>query len=164
MNSKRWLMSGVVLAFGLTLVLFAFEAQSRVVGTLTNEKYYPEMLEKKASCNVAYNDFVVTAKPLKACDDLETAQSNLAVQNALINELTGMKKCRECAQKLTAAREARAGYQEQVNIYSKECPSDIQKKQDLSKKVYKKHDQVCKKCNSKWPGQVALYGVEPCSK
>jgi len=163
MNNKRWLKGGIVMVFGLAVILFAFRAQGRVVGTLSSDEYFPEMMEKKPYCGTAYNEFVATARPLKACADLEDAKANLEVQNALIYELSGMKRCRECDQKVAAAREARAGYQEQVRIYSKECP-EIQKQQKLIKKVNEKSETVCKKCRGKWPGQIGLYGVKPCSQ
>lgn len=153
---------GLLVIMGLVVLSYTNIAQARVAGVLQDQEFFPNMLQHK-TCKQAYNDFLETANPLKACHDLEDTKADLAVQQALINELNSIKGSKACRKKLSQAYEARGACQEKIKIYEAQCP-DAKTQHKLIKKIHKQHDEVCKACKNKWPGNVGLYGVKPCSK
>jgi len=150
-----------VAAFTAILACLAMTAHARVIGYTEDTENFPNMLKKHEGCSQAYDDFLSVAHPLNACRHLEEAKANLAAQKQIKNDLHNMKNCRECAQVRVQADEAIAAYQEQINLYSAQCPSSKEQKK-LTRSLPEKTRTVCSSCNNKWPGTLGPVGTSPC--
>ncbi len=148
-------------AFAALLACLAVTAHARVIGYTEDTENFPNMLKKNESCSQAYDNFLTVAHPLNACHHLAEAKANLNTQKQIKNDLHKMKSCRECTKVTVQADEAIAAYQEQINLYSAQCPSRNEQKK-LTKQVPDKVKEVCSSCQNKWPGTLGPVGTSPC--
>lgn len=152
----------LVVGAAFAIALCAQLAHARVVGAVYVDEVFPDIVHKAPSCKDAYDDYLAVAKPLKACHDLEDAQKDAAIQDAVAKALTDVKcTTKDCKKKLSDALEAGGGFKEQVNTYKADCP-DPQKQYSLVEQLPDKRKDVCKRCDNKWPGQIGPYLAHPC--
>jgi hypothetical protein len=160
MKTKALLVIGV-LAAALLATASARAFDGEVVGYIADTQSFPNMLDEKASCSKAYDEYLAVARPLNACEELGQALSNADSERKIAAQMKGMKNCKSCVKEMVKADEAAAAYQEQANIYKPQCPSDDEQ-QKLTKKLPGRVTNVCQECENKWPGQVGPAGGAPC--
>ncbi len=153
-----------VLSFAVCLALLsclATTARAEVIGYIDDTENFPNMLTDNETCGKAYEDFLGVAQPLNACRHLEAAKANLAAQQGMKSEMGSMKKCTSCQKMIGQTDEAIAAYQEQIKLYSAQCPSASDQAK-LAKKIGGKVKAVCEYCKGKWPGTLGPAGSSPC--
>jgi len=155
MRLSKYIAAATVLTVFTVFMFFAATATAQedvVVGPISENEYFPDMMKKKPDCNTAYNEYLVMAKPLKACQDLYDAKVHLAAEDAVAKNLSGIKT-RKAEKLRVQAMEATGAYREQVRIFKSHCPPMSQQVK-LRKKLHKKHKAVCSSCHKKWPGSI----------
>ena len=155
---KRIVASTACLAI---MMFISMSAQASTIGYTEDAENYPNMLKTNESCSQAYDNFLAVAHPLNACRHLDEAKMNLAAQKQIKSDVGAMKKCRECTKVGVQADEAAAAFQEQIKLYSAQCPSKNDQK-NLANKLPGAIKEVCSACQNKWPGTLGPTGGSPC--
>jgi hypothetical protein len=150
-----------VIAFAALIAAISTVAHARVIGYTEDSENFPNMLKKHETCSQAYDSFLAVARPLNACHHLDEARINLDAQKQIKNDLHTMKNCRECAKVEVQADEAIAAFQEQIKLYSGECPSKKEQRK-LVNKLPDSTKEVCGACQNKWPGTLGPSEGTPC--
>ena len=150
-----------VTVFVALIVCFSLTAHARVIGYTMDSENYPNMLEKHETCSQAYDNYLAVAHPLNACHHLDEAKMNLAAQNQIKSDIKSMKNCRQCTKVKVQADEAIAAYQEQIRLYSAQCPSKSEQKK-LTNKLPERTKHVCSSCKNRWPGTLGPVQPNPC--
>lgn len=150
-----------VAAFSALIACMSLTAHARVIGYTEDTENFPNMLRKHETCSQAYDNFLAVAHPLNACHHLDEAKANLATQKKVKKQMKTMKNCRECTKVMVQADEAIAAYQEQINLYSVQCPSRREQKK-LAKKLPERTRHVCSSCKNRWPGTLGPTEANPC--
>lgn len=153
-----------ILSFAACIALLsclAISARADVIGYTQDTENFPNMLTEHETCGKAYEEFLAVAQPLNACRHLAEARDNLAAQQNMKAQMTSMKNCKDCGKMTAQIDESIAAYEEQIRLYSAQCPSASEQTK-LAKKLKGKVHGVCEYCKDKWPGTLGPAESSPC--
>lgn len=167
MKKRSWLIVGLGVTAVFVLAALSVPARAQtyndfdgVAGYVQDTEAFPDMLHTVPDCADVYSEYVTLAHSLQACQHLDDAKEALALQQSFAKQLGELKKCKGCKAKVEQAQEAAMTYNDEIDVYGKQCPANRNKAAaDYGQKV----KEVCKKCKNKWPGLVGPTDKTPCN-